>query len=266
MASLHSYGEKIDGHKIRARSPSFADHFSQATLFWNSMADWEKTHIVDALSFELNMCEVEPVKQRVLDELLVNVSEELVTRVAKNIGMTVKAAPKASPHSRKSSALSMDKPATSIKGRKVAVLAADGTDASHVRALMTDLKSKGAIAHVIAKTAGMIQLLDGTSLKVNKPAPNAASVIYDAVFVPGGSGAVVVAQSGVAVHFVTEAYAHGKPVAGVGEGIDVLTKAQIPAGAAGVTTGQEAEGVVKEFTASMLKHRFPHRDIDSVPV
>ena len=266
MAAMHSFAEKIDGHKIRARSESFADHFSQATLFWNSMSDWEKTHIVDAFSFELNMCEVEPVKQRVLDELLVNVSNELVTRVAKNIGMTVKAPPKASPHNRASGTLSMDKPAASIKGRKVAVLVADGTDAVHVRALITDLKSKGALANVIAKTAGLIQLSDGTSIKVDKPAPNAASVMYDAVYVPGGTGAATVAKSGLAVHFVTEAYAHGKPVAGVGDGVDVLIKAQVPVGVAGVTTGKDADGVVKEFTASMLKHRFPHRDMHSVPV
>jgi catalase len=266
MATLQSSGEKVDGHKIRTRSPSFSDHFSQATLFWNSMADWEKTHIIDALSFELNICEVEPVKQRVLDELLVNVADELVTRVAKNIGMTVKAAPKASPHHRSSGALSMDKPAASIKGRKVAVLVADGSDANHVRALMIDLKFKGALAHVIAKLAGMVQLSDGTSLKVDKPAPNAASVMYDAVYVPGGAGAAAVAALGLAVHFVTEAYAHGKPIAGIGEGIDVLTKAHVPAAAAGVSTGGDPNAVVKEFTTSMLKHRFPKRDISSVPV
>ena len=266
MASLQSYAEKIDGHKIRGRSPSFADHFSQATLFWNSMADWEKQHIVDALSFELNMCEVEPIKQRVLDELLINVAAELAHKVAANIGMTVKAAAKAASHNRKSDALSMDKPCTSIKGRKVAVLAADGTDAADLNALLNDLKSKDAIAHVIAKSAGMIKLSDGSSIKVDKPAANAASVMYDAVYVPGGAGAAAVAKLGPAVHFVTEAFAHGKPIAGVGDGMNVLVKSQIPTGTPGVTTGRDPAAVVKEFTMSMLKHRFPNRDKDSVPV
>src|SRR5205823_7839778 len=48
-----SYVERIDGHKVRARSKSFMDHYSQAKLFWNSQSDTEKTHIVKALRFEL---------------------------------------------------------------------------------------------------------------------------------------------------------------------------------------------------------------------
>ena len=260
--ALHSYAERIDGNKVRARSPSFGDHFSQATLFWNSMADWERDHIVDAISFELNQCEVDEVKQRTLDELLINVSPVFANRVAKNIGMTVKAKAKVPPHDRRSPALSMDVPATSIKGRRVAILAGEGSDAKQVHALLAALKAEGAMGELVSKNAGPLKLSDGSSMKVDRPAVNAPSVIYDAVFVPGGLGAAAVAKLGLAVHFVSEAYYHGKPIGAAGEGVDVLAKAGVDTAAAGVVTGADA---AERLPAALLKHRYPNREKESVP-
>ena len=93
---------------------------------------------------------------------------------------------------------------------------------------------------------------------------NAPSVVYDAVFVPGGAGAAMVAKLGLAVHFVTEACYHGKPIGAAGEGVEVLKKAHVDtAGDAtktGVVTGTAA------FTKAMLKPRFPNRDKEPLPV
>lgn len=61
-----SHTERIDGHKIRARSASFNDHFSQAALFFNSLSIPEKNHLIDALRFELGKVEIEDVKIRML--------------------------------------------------------------------------------------------------------------------------------------------------------------------------------------------------------
>ncbi|MHA6632058.1 catalase-related domain-containing protein [Pseudonocardia sichuanensis] len=44
-------------HKIRKRAASFQDCYSQAALFWNPMADWERKHIVAAFRFELGKCD-----------------------------------------------------------------------------------------------------------------------------------------------------------------------------------------------------------------
>jgi catalase len=262
MAALSSYPERMDGNKVRARSPSFGDHFSQATLFWNSMADWEKDHIVEALSFELNQCEFDAIKQRTIDELLVNVSDVLAARVAANVGLTVKAKPKVTGHDRTSPAVSMDVPAKDIVGRRVAILAADGSDAEQVKAMLALLTKGEALGEVIAMNAGSITLSDGSSQKVSRPAVNAPSVIYDAVFVPGGVGAAMVGKLGLAVHFVSEAYYHGKPIAAAGEGVDVLVKAGVDTAAMGVVTGADA---VDGLAAAMLKHRFPNRDKEAVP-
>ena len=48
-----SFTEKIDAVKIRNRSKSFSDHFSQATLFFDSQSPAEQQHLIDALTFEL---------------------------------------------------------------------------------------------------------------------------------------------------------------------------------------------------------------------
>ena len=262
MGALSSYPERMDGNKVRARSPSFGDHFSQATLFWNSMAGWEKDHIVEAISFELNQCEFDAIKQRVIDELLVNVSDVLSTRVAGNVGLTVKAKPKVKGHDRTSPAVSMDVPAKDIMGRRVAILAADGSDAGQVTALLASLKKAGAMGEVIAKGAGTITLSDGSSQKVSRPAVNAPSVIYDAVFVPGGAGAATVGKLGLAVHFVSEAYYHGKPIAAAGDGVEVLGKAGVDAAGLGIATGDNAG---EQLLTLMLKHRFPTRDKEAIP-
>jgi len=128
MKAFSSFMENVQGPKVRERSPSFADHFSQATLFWNSMAPWEKAHIVFAFSFELNMVDTEAVRERVVNELLINVAPELAARVSKQTGIRLTAKPKTNAHHDASPALSMDKPCADIKGRKIAVLAGAGVD------------------------------------------------------------------------------------------------------------------------------------------
>ena len=82
------YQEKIDARKVRARSESFKDHFSQATLFWNSMSNPERIHIINAFSFELGKCLEISVRQQVL-EMLANVDLELATKVGENLGLVV---------------------------------------------------------------------------------------------------------------------------------------------------------------------------------
>lgn len=162
----------------------------------------------------------------------------------------------------------MDKLAPNLKGRKVAVLAGDGVDAKQVSKLKAALLAEGAMMEIIAKLPGTITGSDGKAIVVDRVAANAPSVIYDAVFVPGGS-AEAVAKLGVAVHFVTEAYVHGKAIGAAGNGVKVLRKAQIAgenegSSTLGVVTGDSTTTVVDEFMKAMLKRHYD-RDVDSIP-
>ncbi|HEY4135909.1 MAG TPA: DJ-1/PfpI family protein, partial [Alphaproteobacteria bacterium] len=102
--------------------------------------------------------------------------------------------------------------------------------------------------------------------KVNRAAPNAPSVLYDAAVVLGGKSAGALAVSGLAIHFVNEAYRHGKPIAAIGDGKLLLDACALGEATAkdGVVTG-EAGPAVKGLIAALLQHRFPRRAIAGVP-
>ena len=286
--AFRSYTEKVDGHKIRARSKSFTDYFSQATLFWNSMAEWEKEHIAAAFSFELNNCETKAVRQAVMANLLVNISPDLAGRVADQTGLDIEECKRVAPRPvvteladtsampsggkkvNASPALSMDKPADGIKGRKIAVLAGEGVDGNQLGALKKSLTGHGAVVEIIASRGGSFTCSLGKEVPVTRAAPNAPSVIYDAVAIPGGKSAAMLAKSGLALAFVAEAFKHGKPILALGDGAHVLTAAHLP----GVTSqGAPDQGVIvgsdgksaDHLVSALKQHRFHNRNVAAVP-
>ncbi|TWB67839.1 catalase [Nitrospirillum amazonense] len=279
--AFRSYAEKVDGAKIRVRSDSFGDHFSQATLFWNSMTGWEKDHIVAAFSFELNQCTDMVVRQRVMDVILSNIALELAQGVAARTGIPL---PEARTHSAvagqtgadlpnaglrvgRSPALSMDRLAEDIRGRKVAVLVDKGVSAEQLTIIQETLMDEEAIVEVVAPTAGTVQGADGVLVPVTRAAPNAPSVVYDAVIVPGGVDTSALQASGLFRHFLNEAFLHGKPIAAIGTGEQVLAAANLPTvlKEEGVIIGETLEDTLTLFVEAMRRHRFPQRNVAPVP-
>ena len=277
-----SYAEKVEGAKIRARSESFSDHFSQATQFWNSMSDWERQHIAEAFAFELNQVESEEVRHHVMNELLVNVADDLAEAVSIQTG--IKIAPVGTPKTPtpsaptpsgplrpaakelSSPALSQDKPGVTIKGRKIAILGGEGVDAKQLTAVTDAFMAHEAIIELIAARAGTITDSAGKVQKVNRAAPNAPSVIYDAVAVLGGASADALSTAGLAIHFINEAYRHGKPIALIGNGAVLLEACALREATAkdGVIVG-DVPNAIHDLIAALLQHRFPRRIIAGVP-
>ncbi len=197
--------------KLRERSDSFNDHFSQATQFWNSMSDWEKDHIAAAFAFELNMVVDQGVRARVMNETLCNIADELADMVSSATGIEV--APAGTPEAPTPSAptpsgplkpeapglvspaLSMDKPPPLVKGRKIAIFVADGVAREEVQAIVGALTSAGHVPELIGPTAGAVIDATGSPLSVNRAAPNAPSVIYDAAVVPSGARPALMAMT-----------------------------------------------------------------------
>jgi catalase len=267
---FRTYPARVEGEKIRCRSSSFSDHFSQATMFWNSMSDWEKDHIAAAFSFELNMVETEAVRERAMNELIANISPDLAARVSLKTGIEVKpndprnptpSAPSPSgpldPHASelRSPALSMNKRADSIRGRKVAILIDEGVDAGMLEEIEAALEAEDAVFDLIAPNAGQVVTNEGKPMRVNKAAPNAPSVLYDAAIVPGGKHADRMVASKLAHEFLGEAFWHGKPLAFFGEGAALREGVHLPEGADGVLEGDLD---TDRFVELMKQHRF-HR-------
>ena len=237
-----SHQERIDAHKIRERSPSFFDHFSQAALFFNSQSKPEQDHIVDALTFELGKLERSYIRARMVG-MLAKIDAQLAAKVADGLGIAVEEPEYPLNHSvpadgdqsqyepvsrkqtlSKSAALSMANTSkNSIKTRQIAILAANGVDENALQAMQNALEKAGAMTKIIAPKLGNIVGAGGQNLKVDQSFLTAASVLFDAVYVPAGAKSVqTLSADADAVHFVNEAYKHCKAIAATGDGADLL--------------------------------------------
>ncbi|MDQ3016997.1 MAG: catalase, partial [Bacteroidota bacterium] len=289
-----SYNERIDARKVRARSRSFFDHFSQATLFYNSQSEAEKDHIVNALRFELGKLEREDIRIRVVG-MLTQIDRSLASKVAQGLGIPVPKSPeqpmnlsipadgdpkKFQPRKGQqaidvSPALSMANTVkNTIKTRCVAILIADGVDATAVSSMKTAIEAAGGQTKVIAPRLGQIKATKGT-VKADQSFLTSASVVFDAVYVPGGKGSFAILQDdGDAIHFIEEAYKHCKPLAADGEGVDLVNisavgnKIQRYGGSEkqNLSNGVVFNKTPKEFIKAISQHRFWAREkVGKVP-
>ena len=217
-----SYPEQVEGPKIRQRSESFGDHYGQARLFWNSMTPPEKEHIAKALQFELSMVDTRDVRLRMLGHLA-KINDVLAAQVALALGESVQTGhatvmpdgtadsaaetrtladavtpTTASGGVQRTHGLSMEEgQPISPKGRKVAILAAPGVDSGQVQAMQQALEAAGAWGVVVGPHLGMVGEVEAT-----KTFANTSSVLFDAVFVPGGAqSAAMLGKSGDALTF-----------------------------------------------------------------
>ena len=213
---FESYQERIDAHKIRQRSESFGDHFSQARLFFQSMSPTEQQHIIKAYSFELGKVEREHIRAREVNEILANIDLKLAAAVAANLGLP---APKAGTVQVKGSQLAQS-PALSqmnhpgsvgIKGRKIAVLVANGVDAASVDKLIKALEAHSARPMLLGPTSAPVKATDGKQLPVEASMEGMPSIMFDGIVVPSGKASTdALAASGLAKHFLLEGYKHLK--------------------------------------------------------
>ncbi|MGV8568003.1 MAG: catalase HPII [Pseudomonas asiatica] len=213
---FESYQERIDAHKIRQRSDSFGDHFSQARLFFQSMSPTEQQHIIKAYSFELGKVERETIRAREVNEILANIDLKLAAAVAANLGLP---APNVGTVQVKGSQLAQS-PALSqmnhsgsvgIKGRKIAVLVADGVDAASVDKLVKALEAHSARPMLLGPTSAPVMAADGKQLPVDASMEGMPSIMFDGIVVPAGKASTdALAGSGLAKHFLLEGYKHLK--------------------------------------------------------
>ena len=277
-----SHPEQMSGEKKRIRSETFADHFSQASLFWRSQSAWEQDHIVAAFCFELAKVEVPAIRERMVSTLT-QVDAVLAKRVADGLGMDVPPPPVGAGKVPRTDALESDAALSmahprkaSIAGRKVAVLVADHVDGAAIEVIRKALKAGGAAMKLIAPRLGEIRSGDGKMINVDHSLPTVSSVLFDAVLIPGGKRSVDgLCADANAVLFVKEAYKHGKTIAASDDGVRLIAIAARSAGKvdekfAGpgviVASGKAVNsGFEKRFVAALAQHRFPERaDLDLI--
>ena len=160
----------------------------------------------------------------------------------------------------------------SIRTRKIAILAADGVMEAELTNVKNLLLAQGAMVDVIAPRLGTIAGANGTKITVDKSLLTVASVLYDAVYVPGGANSVATLEAEAdAIHFLNEAYKHCKAIAATGDALQVLEATyfakKLPEDNSdatvmreGVIIGTDAGNVAKQFIAAIAQHRFWERE------
>jgi len=231
-AGFVSVPEDNAGGKVRARSETFADHYSQPSLFWRSMTEPEQRHIVSAFVFELSKVSTVAVRRRMLGHL-VNVNSELGARVADGLGMTgqAEAIKPARPlvDMKPSPALSLiAKAQKTLEGRKVGVLVTDGSDAALVQALRAALKKAGAQLQVVAPKVGGVAMKGKGTLAADHQLAGGPSIFFDAVVVaPSPDGATALEHDAAAIDWLRDAFGHLKVIGAVDAARPLLDRAGV---------------------------------------
>jgi catalase len=259
-------------HKVRGKAERFADHYTQATLFWNSQTDVEKSHIANAFRFELSKVQTPAVRERMVAGLM-NVDADLAARVAAGLGMREMPPPlprvreSVKPEVISSPALSLfSRPGSSgVQTRRVAVLVADGAEVDDVQPLIDRLTDEGAVPRFVGPRLGQVVAALDVAVEVDVPIDAAPAVLWDAVIVTGGSA---LRTDGRAVEFLKDMHRHCKTILAVGSGAELLDEAGIPPA---LHDGRRDPGLLiakagavdgDAFIAAVAAHRHFQRESD----
>ncbi|RZJ27015.1 MAG: catalase, partial [Brevundimonas sp.] len=243
---FRSFAQPVEETKVRIRAETFADHYSQARLFFASQTEIEQAHLASALVFELSKVTLDHVRNRVLGNLR-NIDETLAQRVADGLNVTLPAAndPASAPFDMDASpALRIvGKYPDTLKGRAVGILVTDGADGAVIDAVKAAAEAEGATVKIVAPKIGGVKLKGGKKLKADGQLAGTPSVVFDAVaLVMSEAGCAELLGEGAAVDFAAHAFGHLKAIGYTAEAQPLLDKAGVvvDAGVVDLTDGAEA--------------------------
>lgn len=221
----------LDGLKVRVRAESFADHFSQARLFFRSQTAPEQAHIASAFVFELSKVTLEHVRDRILANLQ-NVDDDLGARVATglNASLPKKAEPAMEPQEMAPSPMLriIGKYEDSLNGRAIGVLVTDVADGAVVAAVQAAAQAEGAAVKIIAPRIGGVTLKDGRKLKADGQLAGTPSVLFDGVaIIASEKGCADLLGDGAAIDFAKDAFGHLKAIGFTQEAQALLDKSGV---------------------------------------
>ncbi|MEX2512701.1 MAG: catalase [Cyclobacteriaceae bacterium] len=280
---FHSHEERIDAKKIRNRSRSFMDHYSQARLFYRSQTKTEQQHMIKALQFELSKVERAPIRQNVVDQLT-NIDMDMAQKVAKAIGVPKPSNPAkpvnegkpadandqhyapivTDPATQSDDALSIIKNLkNATQTRKVAFISIGGHDGKQAQDLESRLGEAGAKLKVVSTQLGKIKDNNGAEVDVAETFFNTSSVLYDAVVIAdGGDGGTDMLANAQVKEFIMNAFNHCKPILILPELDTFIAELGLPCCKKGMKRASElyVDSTIEGFLESLSKHRLWDRE------
>lgn len=254
---FESYYERVSGQKIRERSESFSDHFSQPRLYYKSLAPHEQKHVVDAYTFELSKVKRKHIRERQVQQILANIDLDLARQVGANLGIEVPDLsldfkPQSVEKSAKLSMLAF--PPADIQGRKIAVLIHNLVKSDALETIKNWAIKEGAVVHLLAPSLAPVKdhqdkVIAADGMQMAEP-----SIAYDAVIIPDGDNLNAVIQDGVTRHYILEAYKHLKPIVLLGNKSDLLEPLNLVA-----DEGTLIEGEFKHISEKLKNLLKAHR-------
>ncbi|MEK4304399.1 catalase [Oceanobacillus sp. FSL K6-0251] len=250
------YPGKVDGYKIRARSESFKDYYSQPRIFWNSLTPIEKQHTIEGLSYQVGKVKSESVRQQVVDKQLVHVDKEMASIVADNIGVNRPSGSNVSVSTSYPSLSQSNTPRYAYT-QKAGVLIGDGFG-NEVTETLNVLEQNGVFVVIISDRLGTVAGAGGRELKVDDTFITTSPYLVDSLYIVGGRSKHQAKFDSQVTEYVHTAYQHYKPI-GVASTGQPYIQASKNNNLAGVVFAANNTDFGEEFVSAIAEHRFWNR-------
>jgi len=264
--------------KVRGKPELFADHYTQATLFYESQTPVEQAHIAAAFRFELSKLTVPAIRERMVSSLR-NVSEDLARQIAEGLGMEALPEPMpraldkpVRPEVKSSPALSLTaRPGDgSVRARTVAILVAHGSVGTSAAAVHEALVAQGAAPRFVAPRIGAVRTVDGVAIQADASLENEPGFLFDAlVLADGEDGVAALARDGHTMEFIKDQHRHCKTIMALGAaqmlldqaGVSVTLPDETPD--PGIVSGKPGQrGGLDAFLKGVARYKHPERETD----
>lgn len=252
------YAEKVEGRIIQARSDSFKDFFSQARLFWNSMSPPEKQHIIDAFIFEVGKVQSRDVRQQVVD-MFVHVDKAMADMVADGVGVNRPTGKQVNVKA-SSPALSQKNTTRVPYTLKVGVLIGNDFNGEEVKRAVKTLRNYGVTVDIVGEKIGTVRGSDGLNVIVNETFLTMDPVLFDSLYVVGGTAENQAKFNSNIQYFINESFKHYKPIGFASTGVPFfeISNAKVGPGIVFATDNPEFDN---EFVKAIAQQRFWDREI-----
>ncbi len=253
------YPEGVEGNVTREfPSASFGDYFTQARLFWNSLAPFEQRDLVSTFIYHLQYVKSKDVRQKNVD-MWANVDTDMANTFADNLGVERSQGAHVN-ESRNSPAISMANTPHSASTQKVAVLIGDGYDNAEVSNVLNLLNKNNVFIDIIGEKLGYVAASDGSQLKVEETIKTKLPVLYDAVYIVGGSAVNQGEFDKKVMEYYDEAFKHYKPI-GIASSGEALVNPLQSNGFPGIICASTSDKFSDDFVAAIAQKRFWDRAI-----